>query len=478
MHTPSAHDNSHAPPAGLSPGATARLAEFCAALTFEQIPKDVVDKAKQCILDSLGCMIFGASLPSVQRLEALAAAETSGAAATVFGTKLRTSAALATLVNGTSAHAFQLDEIHIESTLHPGSLALPAAFALAEARAGGVKSGRDLITALVAGYEVGIRTGLACKGGMFKSGYHNQGTAGVFIAAAAAARLLGLNAQQTRHALGIAGSQAAGLMAVQDGAMTKAFHSGRAAQSGVYGALLARSGYTGIPDVLDGAYGTFFSAFLDDWSPQALTEELGSRWHTLRVGFKPAPASNGSITAMSAISNVMQQHGLKADDIENITAFVSDNTLHHCGWPYEGERIQSVLSAQMNLRYGIAVMAMEGRAGVEQFADAKIRDPEILKFISRIGVEHEPTFEGQNGRYRVACRLVVRTKAGKTYAGEVLYRKGSPEDPMTGEELREKFHRLARGLGKEHSESIARAVAALDDSADLSELSSLLTAKP
>ena len=129
----------------------------------------------------------------------------------------------------------------------------------------------------------------------------------------------------------------------------------------------------------------------------------------------------------------MQQHGLKADDIDSITAFVSDNTLHHCGWPYEGERIQSVLSAQMNLRYGIAVMALEGRAGVEQFADSKIRDPEILNFIARIVVEHEPQFEGQNGRYRVACRLVVRTKGGKTYASEVLYRKGSPEDPMTDE---------------------------------------------
>jgi len=476
MHAASAKDDTHAPPTVLSPGATARLAEFCASLTFEQIPKDVVDKAKLCILDSLGCMIFGASLPSVRRLEALAASEASGVAATVFGTALRTRAPLAALVNGTSAHAFQLDEIHIESTLHPGSLALPATFALAEI-ADGAKSGRDLITAVVAGYEVGIRAGLACKGGMFKTGFHNQGTTGVFVAAAAAARLLQLDAQQTRHALGIAASQAAGLMAVQDGAMTKAFHSGRAAQSGVYGALLARSGYTGIPDVLDGAYGTFFSAFLDDWSPQSLTEGLGSRWHTLRVGFKPAPASNGSITAMSAIKTVMQQHGLKASDIESVTAFVSDNTLHHCGWPYEGERIQSVLSAQMNLRYGIAVMALEGRAGVEQFTDSKIRDPEILKFIARIGVEHEPKFEGQNGRYRVACRLVVRTKQAGDYESEVLYRKGSPEDPMTDEELREKFHRLAGALDAERSERIARAVAVLDDLANLSELSRLLLAK-
>ncbi len=122
---------------------------------------------------------------------------------------------------------------------------------------------------MVAGYEVGIRVGLAAKGGMFKTGFHNQGTTGVFVAAAAAAHVLRLDAQQTQHALGIAGSQAAGLMAVQDGAMTKSFHSGRAAQSGVYAAQLARLGYTGIPDVLEAPYGAFFSSFVDEWSEPA-----------------------------------------------------------------------------------------------------------------------------------------------------------------------------------------------------------------
>ena len=466
----------HGTSAKLSPGATQRLAEFNASLTFEQIPSDVVEKVKLCVLDSLGCTIFGASLPSVRRLETMAGMEGSSAQAAIFGTARRTSAPLAALVNATSAHAFQLDEIHIESTLHPGSLSLPAAFALAE-MAAAKPSGRDLITAIVAGNELGIRAGLAAKGGMFKSGFHNQGTTGVFVAAASAARMLQLDPEQTRHALGIAGSQAAGLMAVQDGAMTKAFHSGRAAQSGIYGALLAKSDYTGIPDVLDGAYGTFFSAFLDDWSPASLTEGLGSRWQTLRIGFKPAPASNGSITAMTAIGNVMQRYKLKADDIETVTAFVSDNTIHHCGWPYEGKRIQSVLSAQMNLRYGIAVMALEGRAGVAQFEEQKIRAPEILKFIERTRVEHEPKFELENGRYRVACRLVVRTKDGKVFEDEVLYRKGSPEDPMTTAQLQEKFRGLAVGLGAQHSASIEHLVTNLENVTDLSELSGLLTLK-
>ncbi len=455
-------------------GPTQRLAQFSSALRFEQLPSEVVSKAKLCLLDTLGCCIFGASLPSVKKLAAMVAAESCAGRSAVFGMSLRTSASLAALVNGTSAHAFQLDEIHLESTLHPGSLALAAAFALAEDDPS--VSGRDLIAAVVAADEVGIRVGLACKGGMFKTGFHNQGTTGVFVAAAAAARIRRLDAHQTQQAFGIAGSQAAGLMAVQDGVMTKSFHSGRAAQSGVYAAQLARLGYTGIPDVLEAPYGAFFSSFVDDWSEPALTDGLGTRWEVLRIGFKPASASNGSITAMTAMDTIMREHGVKADDVEQITAYVSNNTLHHCGWPYETDRIQGVLSAQMNLRYGIAVMALERQYGVEQFGENKIRDPEILKFIARIQVEHEPKFEGENGRYRVACRLVVRCRSGAEHETTVLYRKGSPEDPMTSEQLMDKFRTLTKSIGDRRSEQITRIVSYIEDCENLAELSHLLTA--
>jgi 2-methylcitrate dehydratase PrpD len=457
---------------GASP--TRRLAEFSAALTFEALPEEVVRKAKLCVLDTLGCCIFGASLDPLHKLTEMVAAESCAGRATIFGGALRTSPGLAALVNGTSAHAFQLDEIHLESTLHPGSLALPAGIAVAEPLPS--VRGRDLLAAVVAGYEVGIRVGLAAKGGMFKNGFHNQGTTGVFVAAATAAHILGLSARHTQQAFGIAGSQASGLMAVQDGAMTKSFHCGRAAQSGVYAAQLAQRDYTGIPNVLDGDYGTFFSAFLDAWSLDPLTEGLGSHWHILRVGFKPAPASNGSITAMTAIDAIMREHGLQAADIAQVTAHVSDNTLHHCGWPYEGDRIQSVLSAQMNLRYGIAVTALERSSGVAQFRDDKIRDPRILQFIERIRVEHAPEFDGDNGRYRVACRLVVESKNGATYETTVPYRKGSPEDPMSEEELHTKFDRLTARSGSQQSSQLSALVSDLENLDNVTELARLAQA--
>jgi 2-methylcitrate dehydratase PrpD len=453
------------------PGPTQQLARFAAALRFEDLPAEIVEKAKLSILDTLGCCIFGTSLPHAKKLADMAATEGAAPNAAVFGQRLRTSASNAALINATAAHAFQLDEIHLESTLHPGSVGLPAAFALGESQA----SGRDLIVALVAGNEVGIRVGLACKGGMFKTGFHNQGTTGVFVAGAAAGRILGLDTARMQHALGIAGSQAAGLMAVQDGAMTKSFHSGRASQSGVYAALLAREGYTGIPEVLEAPYGAFFSSFVDDWSEEALTEGLGSHWHTLRIGFKPAPAANGSITAMTAIDTIMREQGLTAADIESITANVSDNTLHHCGWPYEAERVQSILSAQMSLRYGVAVMALERRNGVAQYDESKIRSPEVLKFIERIAVEHEPKFEGNAGKYRVACRLVVKTRTGASHEATVLFRKGSPEDPMSTGELMAKFRALTERIGAKRAGEIADLVSNIEDRPDLAALSRLLT---
>ena len=464
-------DHSHKP----ALAATRVLAEWAAALRYEDLPPEVVAKARTCVLDTIGVCLFGSTLASVQKLAAMVAEEKCAGESAVFGLPLRTSAANAALINASSAHSFQLDEIHIEATLHPGATAVPVALAVAEAT-GGV-SGRDLITALVAGYEVGLRIGIAAKGGMFARGYHNQGTTGAFVAGATAGRLMKLNADCMQHALGLSGSQAAGLMAVQEGAMAKGFHSGRAAQSGIYAAKLAQLGYTGIPDVLEIGYGGFLSSLVGDYKLEPLTAELGRRWEILKVGFKPAPASNGSITAMSALDAVMRQHSLKADDIASVTAHVSNNTLHHCGWEYDPAKIQGVLAAQMNLRYGMAVMALERTATAAQFTEQKMRDPVIMNFVKRVNVELEPKFDGDGGKYRVACRAEVVTRSGAKHAAEILYRKGSFEDPMSAQEIDEKFANLAGGrLGAAAIKDISTTVAKLDKLDSTNALTGLLGA--
>ena len=458
-------------------GATVAQAKFASALTFDRLPPEVVERMKTCVLDTLGCCLFGATQPSVRMLAQMAAGEDSGGDAIVMGTAQRASASMAALVNATAAHSFQLDEIHIQATLHPGSAALPAVLALAQA-GGATTSGRDVITALVAGYETALRTGMAARGSIFTRGYHNQGATGALAAAVAGGRLLGLDPLQMQHALGIAGSQAAGLMAVQEGAMAKSFHCGRASQSGVYAAKLAALGYTGIPQVLEEPYGGFLStvAIPAQCDGAMLTAGLDERWETLNVGYKPAPASNGSVSAMTALDTIMREHGLVHGQIERMTAWVSSNTLGHCGWEYTRDKVQGVLAAQMNLRYGLAVMALEREATAAQFAPDRLFAPETMAFLPRIHVEHDPKYDGHGGIYRVACRLQVQTRDGCRHETEVLFRKGSNEDPMSAVELRHKFLGLAAPvLGQSRAAALAALVDRLEDLADTTELSALLS---
>lgn len=418
---------------------TRTLAEFGSKLRFEDLPLEVVRKCKLCILDSLGCCIFGSTLPSVKKLTNVILREGGNEQASLLGTPYKASASQAALVNGTSAHAFQLDEVHADATLHPGSIVIPTVFALSESSTS--VSGREAIAAIVAGYEVGVRIGLAADGNMFKRGYHNQGTTGVFAAASAAARILGLDSDKTVNALGIAGSQAAGLMAVQEGAMAKSFHSGRAAQSGVYAALLAAQGYTGIPEVLEVPYGGFFSTLAGQYRAARLVEDVGQRWKILEIGHSIWPAANASVTAMETLDRIMSIHGLDAGDISEITAYASTNAVHHCGWHFEfGTR--SVLAAQMNLYYGLAIMALDRAATPDQFSETRIQQTDIGDFIKCIHIRVEPGFD-EDDQLKHASRIEVRCRDGRSLADETLHRKGSRNYPLTEKEIKDKFLSLA-----------------------------------
>jgi 2-methylcitrate dehydratase PrpD len=261
------------PETSLHPQATRRLADFSSSLRFADLPADVVEHLKLLVLDGLGCCLYGAGLPWTQTLISMIEEQGGAAQASVFGTNLRTSVSNAALINGTAGHAFELDDIHRGAILHPNSLCPPVVLGLAEWR--GDRTGADALTAIAAGYEVGTRIGLAATQALFFRGFHPQGTTGVFAGAAAAARAIDLDANDTQHALGIAGSQAAGLMAAQAGAMVKRMNAGRAAQSGVYGALLAERGFTGITDVLEAPFGGFLSAMSAEPDPARLTDGLG-----------------------------------------------------------------------------------------------------------------------------------------------------------------------------------------------------------
>jgi aconitate decarboxylase len=427
--------------ASLLPNATRDLARFAADLRFEDIPADVVGHAKLCLLDGLGVALFGAGLPWTGHVRDLARAEGATPAASFWGTLHRGSIAQAALVNGTAGHAFEMDDIHKESIVHPNSLACPVALAFAEAA--GSMSGRDVLTAIVAGYEVGTRVGNAATMALFLRGFHPQGTSGVFVAAATAGRILGLPAGQMHHALGIAGSCGAGLMAAQEGAMVKRLHAGRAAQAGVQAALLAQHGFTGISDVLEAGYGGFLSSFSSRPDPDRLTAGLGTVWETTQVGFKLYPSVTSIHTALDALDTVMTEQGLVGGDIERISAGCSHMTYVHTGWPYKPA---GVTAAQMNLFYGLAVIALHRDASVIQYDEAKLADPAVLRFIERISAYEDEGLEAMGAPFRHACRLELTTRDGRTFRHERLARRGSPEDAVGEAEIVRKFMSNVHGI--------------------------------
>jgi 2-methylcitrate dehydratase PrpD len=457
--------------------ATRDLARFGAALRYDDIPADVIARIKLSLLDSIGCCLFGATLPWTQKVAALAEQEGAKPVATLLGLGRKTSASLAALVNGTSGHAFELDDIHKESIIHAGSIATPVALGLAEAR--GKTSGRDVLTAMVAGYEIGHRVGNAATMSLFFRGFHPQGTSGAFVAAATAARMLNLDATQFQHALGMAGSQAGGLMAAQEGAMVKRFHSGRAAQSGVYAAQLAADGFTGILDALEAPYGGYLSTYSNEPNPSRLTDGLGNKglgmtWETLNVGYKPHASVTSIHSALDALSELMREHGLKADNIAKVETGLSPMTHVHCAWEYKA---QGVTAAQMNLYYGMAVIALDGAAFTEQFRETRLSDPQILDFISRITAHVDAEIEKMGAPFRHASRVKITTRDGKVHEKLALHRRGSPENPLAPEEVVHKFRNVvAPCMDKTATEKIIAVVNQFETLADIGSVMALLGA--
>jgi 2-methylcitrate dehydratase PrpD len=450
--------------------ATRDLARFASAIQFSDLPREVVERIKLCVLDHIGCALYGATLPWTQKVADLAMAEGAKPVASLFGMGKKSSVALAALVNGTSGHAFELDDIHKESIVHIGSLAPPVALGFAEA-AGGA-SGRDVVTAMAAGYEIGARVGNAATMGLFFRGFHPQGTSGVFASAAAAARMLNLSAEQFQHALGMSGSQAGGLMAAQEGAMVKRFHSGRAAQSGVYAAQLAQQGFTGITDVLEAAYGGYLAVYSDTPNAARLTDGLGKIWETANVGYKPHASVTSIHTALDGLGEIMRENKLNAGDIAKLETGLSPMTHVHCAWEYKA---QGVTAAQMNLYYGLAVIALDGMAFTEQYKESRLKDPAIFDFIKRVVATVDPEIEKMGAPFRHAARVRVTAKDGRVIEKFLHHRRGSPENPLKPEDIEYKFRNVVSGcLSKANIDKAVKLAAGLDKMDNTNELTTLM----
>ena len=431
-------------------GATAQLARFAAGLDYDHVPATVIARAKDCLIDALGCVVFGVTLPWTRMLIDFVAQEGGNARASIPGTRVTTSVSQAVLVGATAGHGFEMDDIHGPAHLHCGSLAVPVALAIAEAE--GKTDGRELLTAMVAGYEVGLRVGLAATGQLFMRGHHFQGTCGTFVAAATAARMLRLDASQTQNALGIAGSLGAGLMAAQEGAMSKRLHCGRAAEAGVQAAYLAQRGFTGITNVLEAPYGGFLSTLSGEplWAeltaglamPEAC-QNSGTTWEMLNVGFKPYATAASVQSVLFATDGLMRENSLTADDIASVHIHCSTMAHRHCAWTYEPK---GVTAAQMNMLFTAAMMIHDRAAMGAQFRADRLSDPAVLAIVGRITVEPDTAYDAGGDHTRHAARVAIRTRNGQMLTREIKDRPGSPKNPMTPQQFEAKFASLVDGV--------------------------------
>ena len=256
--------------------------------------------------------------------------------------------------------------------------------------------------------------------------------------------------------------------------MVKRFHSGRAGQSGVYSAELARRGFTGITDVLEAPYGGYLSTYSDQPNPQRLTAGLGTVWETVNVGYKPHAAVTSIHTALDALADLMREHQLKAADITEVDAGLSHMTHVHCAWEYQA---QGVTAAQMNLYYGLAVIALDGMAFVDQYREDRLRDPQILDFIKRVRAHVDPEIEGMGAAFRHAARVTVKTRDGRTLKREILHRRGSPENPLQPADVEYKFRNVARAcLSQPHTDKVMKLVGSLETLDSTAELIGILAA--
>lgn len=448
------------------------ISEFGAGLAYADIPETVKQYIRLATLDGLGCCLVGAQMPWTKMVADLARAEGGTPEARLIGLDGAVPLTAAALVNATAGHAFELDDIHRDSIVHPNSLAVPVALNTAETLCKTV-SGKDLLTAIVAGYEVGTRIGMAAGTDLLLRGFHPQGTGGAFVAAAACARMKAVSAAAFQNALGVAGSLGAGLMAAQEGAMVKRLHSGNAACNGVRAVLLAERGFTGISDVVEAEYGGFVAAFAGTADMSAVTRDLGSHWETAQTGIKPHATVTSIHCALDALLTILTEHKLKASDIAKIHVRVSTPTYVHCAWKYTG---QSVTAAQMNLFYGLSMIALDGRAFVDQFTEARIRDPRVLEFIEKIEAEKDPDIDSRGRAYRHMARVRVDTTDMRSFSHEEAVRRGSPQKPVADADIIGKFEELAGPvLGKDGTRKAIDMCAGLDDLKDIGPLMDLVS---
>lgn len=410
------------------------LATFAAELRWEDIPSSVRVRAQELMLDWLGSALAGRGAAPVEAIARCARVMApANGASDVLIHRTQTSPLFAALINGASSHFAEQDDVHNGSVFHPAAVVFPPALATAQWQA---SSGQALLTAAVAGYEVGIRVGEFLGRSHYRI-FHTTGTAGTIAAAAATGRLLGLSPEQMLHAFGSAGTQAAGLWEfLRDAADSKQLHTGKASADGLMAAWLAQAGLTGAEHILEGPQG-MAAGMSSDADPTRLTDRLGQRWALAETSFKFHASCRHTHPAADALLQVVEQHDLAIDDIARVTARVHQGAIDVLGPVVDP---QTVHQAKFSMGTTLGLIAQHRRADMAAFAN-DYNAPSIAAFRERVDMVLDAEVD-QAYPQRWIGKVNVETTQGKTFEARVDEPKGDPGNTLSPAELEEKFHRL------------------------------------
>ena len=449
------------------------IAEFVVREKFESVPHEAVEKAKEFALDLIGCMVGSSNRPQINILTEVLQAEGGNSRSSVVAHGFKTSMMNAALLNGTSAHALDFDDDHREGTMHPSAAVFPAVLAMGENR--GV-SGKEFLLAYVLGLEVMIRLGESFLGKSYYQGFHPTGTCGVFGAAASCAKVIGLDVERTKYALGIAGSFASGTQeCTGEGAWQKPLQAGHPAMGGVLAASLAEKHFIGAGTVFDGPNGLIRAfSFKDQFDYRRITESLGQKWEMKDTSIKMYACCRFCGPVFDCAVDLYRQ-GVRSDNVKRIVAKVGDFSIKMLCNPIEQKlKPKTHVDAQFSLPWAIATAICKNKGGMDEFGVEALKDAQVLAVAEKVAWEFDPEAEAMYPRAYPAT-LIAELNDGSTLRAHVDYPKGDPENPATKPEIISKFHSLTgKYLDKQKRENIISAVDHLDKLANIAELTDLI----
>lgn len=439
-----------------------RLATWGLGLRYEEVPQEVVEAAKLHFLDTIGCGLAAHAMGIATEGRTMMDEQAGTPDATVIGLARALPGASAAFANAMLCHGLDFDDTHPNAVAHVSAVVTPAALAAAEVAG---RNGRDLVTAVVLGNETVARVGMAAPSKFHKRGFHPTSICGIFGGTLAAGVLAGTGQEALTSALGIAGSFASGIFAYLDvGTATKPMHPAWAAHGALYAARLGQLGAEGPPTVLEGRFG-LYHAFLDERiDMEEQLADLGSRWETPRIAYKPYPACHYIHGSLGATRSLLGQ--LAVDDIADILVTLPQAGVPLVTEPEDMKRLpRSDYEAKFSLQYSTAAMLVHGQVGVKTYTEAAIGDPKVLALAAKVRYEVKD-YASYPGSFPGG--VVITLKDGRKLDAELDYQKGGPENPLTAAEVIEKWHGNASlCLDGAAVDTLERTILGIEEHADL-----------